>query len=138
MCSMAIIDQSEIDALLAEAGSLVAEASEQPAAVVEAPPPPPPRRLPPLPKDPRIRRILRVRVPVIVQLAQRMMSISKVRELSVGAIIEFEKCVEDDLDLLVNGSRIGHGACVKVGENFGLRIKEICDRRQRIRSLGGE
>jgi len=131
-----IVDQAEIDALLAEAQGLAAEAADELAAP-EAPPPPPPPRAPLQTDDARLQRLLHIRVPVIVQLASRHMPISAVCALSVGAIIEFEKNVEEPLDLLVNDRPIGHGHCVKVGEYFGLRVTEICDRADRIRSLGG-
>jgi flagellar motor switch protein FliN/FliY len=130
---MSIVDQAEIDALLAEASDLVAEANT--AAQDPPPPPPPPPRPRPLPNDPALARVLRVRVPVIVQLAQRIMPIATVRNLSVGSIIEFEKSVEHPLELLINNRPIGQGTCVKVGENFGLRITSIVDKAQRIRSL---
>ncbi len=87
--------------------------------------------------DAELRRIMKVRVPVIVQLSRQMMPIATVRNLSCGSIIEFNKSVEHALDLMVNDRLIGHGTCVKVGENFGLRITRICDKSQRIRSLGG-
>jgi flagellar motor switch protein FliN/FliY len=73
---------------------------------------------------------------VIVQLATRTMPLLAVRDLSVGAIIEFEKSVDKPLDLLVNNHKIGEGRCVKVGENFGLHIVCISDPRQRICSMG--
>lgn len=120
-----IVDQDDIDALLQEADGLATTAADESAA-----PPSTPGRAPDL------ERILTLRVPVIVQLAQRRMPISVVRDLSVGAIIEFEKSVDDALDLLVNNRRIGLGRCVKVGENFGLLISHICDAAQRIRSMG--
>jgi flagellar motor switch protein FliN len=131
-----VIDQSEIDALLAEADGLVAEATPAPARPAQAPAPrPPPRRFE-TPKDPEIARILKLRVPVIVRLATRRMPVSAVRDLSIGAIIEFEMPVESPLDLLVNNGLVGEGQCVKVGENFGLRIARICSQQDRIRSLG--
>jgi flagellar motor switch protein FliN len=75
-------------------------------------------------------------VAAVVQLASRLMSISAVRNLSIGAIIEFEKSVEEPLDLMIGNQLTGHGICIKVGENFGLRITVICDKSQRIRSMG--
>ncbi len=130
-----IVDQAEIDALLAEAQGLAAEAADERASP-KAPPPPPPPRAPLQTDDARLQRLLLIRVPVIVQLAARPMPISEVCALSVGAIIEFDKNVEEPLDLLVNDRPIGRGVCVKVGEYFGLRVTEICDRADRIRSLG--
>ncbi len=130
-----IVDQAEIDALLAEAQGLAAQAA------VELAAPDPPLPPPPAPlhtDDPRLQRLLHIRVPVIVQLAARSMPISAVCALSVGAIIEFEKNVEEPLELLVNDRPIGRGHCVKVGEYFGLRITEISDRADRVRSLGSQ
>jgi flagellar motor switch protein FliN len=133
---MGIIDQAEIEALLSQASALKDEAAVEAEQAAKAPPPPPPP--PPVvrPSDPRLARILRVRVPVIVQLARRPMAIATVRNLSVGAILEFEKAVEEELDLLINNRPIGRGFCVKVGEKFGLRLTAISDTSQRIRSLG--
>jgi flagellar motor switch protein FliN len=131
-----VIDQSEIDALLAEADSLVADATSAPARPAPAPVPRQPPKRYEIPKDPEIARILKLRVPVIVRLATRRMPISAVRDLSIGAIIEFEMPVESPLDLLVNNGLVGEGQCVKVGENFGLRILRICSQKDRIRSLG--
>lgn len=88
--------------------------------------------------SPEVRRILRVRVPVLVQLATKPMPVSTIRRLSAGAIIEFEKSVEEDLELYVRNRKIGDGNAVKVGEHFGLRITEIDSRAERIKSLGGQ
>lgn len=85
---------------------------------------------------PDVPRILRLSVPLIAQLARRTMSIAAIRKLAPGAIIEFDRAVDEDLDLLINNRPIGRGRCVKVDEKFGLRITQITDRSQRIRSLG--
>jgi flagellar motor switch protein FliN/FliY len=129
-----LIDQDEINALLSQADDLV----EATGIAAEATPPPPPRNEPGLPvsADPKIRRLLRIRVPVIVQLARRPMAVSKIRSFAPGAILEFEKSVEEPLNLLINNRLVGHGNCVKVGENFGLRVTAITDSSHRIRSLG--
>lgn len=135
------VDQTEIDALLAQAGELAADAR---VAVVDRPPAIDPPRGGAAPSASRaqvgspstLKRVGRLRVPVIVQLATRQMPIAAVRDISIGSIIEFEKAVEDPLDLLVNNRLIGHGICVKVGENFGLRITEIVSKSDRVRSLG--
>ena len=130
-----LIDQDEINSLLAQAEDLADEAAETLAA---PPPPPPPTRAVKLPQAPEIRRLLRISVPVIVQLAVRTMPVSSIRSMAPGAIIEFEKSVEEELDLMINNRLIGHGTCVKVGENFGLRISSIKPPAQRIRSMGAD
>ena len=128
-----LTDQKELDALLSEADELAADA----AADLTAPDSPVPSpHAPDRPASAKLARIRKIRVPLIVQLARRSMRIANVRDFSVGAIIEFEKSVEDDLSLLANNRLIGRGRCVKVGEHFGLRITQICDPAQRVRSLG--
>jgi flagellar motor switch protein FliN/FliY len=81
-------------------------------------------------------RIMRLRVPVIVKLAERKLTMAEVLRLGVGAIIEFSKASNEPLELLINNKAIGVGEAVKVGENFGLRITQIGDVKSVIRSLG--
>lgn len=85
-----------------------------------------------------LKRILYLQVPVIVKLAERRLTLTEVLRLGVGAIIEFSKASDEPLELLVNNKAIAVGETVKVGENFGLKITQIGDVRQLIRSLGGE
>lgn len=147
-----LIDQKELDALLAQAGTLhdqAAPATATPATVAAGPPPPaagpfasapqlPPAAVPSSNTSdaPEVRRLLRLRVPVIVRLAYRPMAIGVIRKLASGSIIEFEQTVEDDLDFLINNHPIGRGVCVKVGEHFGIRLTRIEPKSTRIRSLG--
>ena len=85
-----------------------------------------------------LQRILRLEVPIIVKLAERKLTLSEVLRLGNGAIIEFSKSNDEPLELLINNKTIGVGEAVKVGENFGLRITQIGDVKQVIRSLGEE
>jgi flagellar motor switch protein FliN len=84
-----------------------------------------------------LKRILHLQVPVIVKLAERKLQLSEVMRLGVGAIIEFIKSSDEPLELLINNKTIAAGEAVKVGENFGLRIKQVGDVRQLIASLAG-
>ncbi|MEX0655549.1 MAG: FliM/FliN family flagellar motor switch protein, partial [Phycisphaeraceae bacterium] len=84
---------------------------------------------------PDIQTILKLRVPVIVRIGQRKMSLDDVLALGPGAIVELSKGADDQLDLLVNNKPAGTGAAVKVGENFGLRLTAIGSPRERIAAL---
>src|SRR5437763_13648847 len=97
---------------------------------------PPPAAATAPPSGPDLRRILRLQVPVIVKLAERKLTLGEVMRLGAGAIIEFSKSSDEPLELLINNKPIGVGDAVKVGENFGLKITQIGDVRQIIRSLG--
>ena len=85
---------------------------------------------------PEVRAILKLRVPVIVRLGHRTMPLDDVLALGPGAIIELPKQADRPLDLMVNNKTIGEGRAVKVSENFGLRITEIGDTRDRVAALG--
>ena len=91
---------------------------------------------PPAPSPGDLKRILRLEVPVIVKLAERKLTLGEVMRLGAGAIIEFSKNSDEPLELLVNNKPIGVGDAVKVGENFGLKITQIGDVKEIIRSLG--
>ena len=82
-------------------------------------------------------RILRLEVPLIVKLADRTLTLAEVMRLGPGAIIEFFKSSDEPLELLVNNKTIAIGETVKVGENFGLKITQIGDVKQVIKSMGG-
>ncbi len=86
---------------------------------------------------PELRRLLSIEVPMIVRLGQRRMPVAEVMRLAVGAIVEFGKSADDDLELLVNNKLVGMGNAVKVGENFGIKITKIGPIKETIKKLGG-
>lgn len=90
----------------------------------------------PQPTQAELQRILKLQVPVIVKLAERRLMLSEVMRLGTGAIIEFFKSSDEPLELLINNKVIGVGETVKVGENFGLRITQVGDLKQVIKSMG--
>jgi flagellar motor switch protein FliN/FliY len=109
----------------AAAAALAHEAESPPP--VEAPPPALPREL---------QRLLAIEVPIIVRLGSRRLTVAEVMRFAVGAIIEFNKSSDEDMDLLANNKSIGKGQAVKVGENFGIKITTISPVRDTIRKLG--
>jgi flagellar motor switch protein FliN/FliY len=84
-----------------------------------------------------IEAILALEVPVIVQIAERMMPVEDVVSMSPGAIIELPKSANADLEILVNNKVIGMGTAVKVGENFGVRVSYVGDLSHRLSAMGG-
>ena len=83
-----------------------------------------------------VRRLLAIEVPVIVQLGTRRMTVGEVMRFAVGAIIEFSKSAEEELELLANNKPIGKGHAVKVGENFGIKLTRIGSVKETILKLG--
>ena len=80
--------------------------------------------------------ILRLEVPVIVQIAERPMPVEDVVAIRHGSIIELPKNIGDDLEILVNDRVVGRGTAVKVGEHFGVRVRTIGAVRDRVNALG--
>lgn len=83
-------------------------------------------------------RILQIRVPVIVKLAERKIDIQEVLRLSTGSIVEFHKSSDDPLELLINNKAIGIGMAVKVGENFGIKLTQVGDVRQIVAAMASK
>jgi flagellar motor switch protein FliN len=79
--------------------------------------------------------ILKIEVPVMVQIASRQMTVREVSNLAPGAIIELPKLANEELEVMVSNRTIGAGMAVKVGENFGVRVTYVGDLKQRIRAL---
>lgn len=79
-----------------------------------------------------IDQVLKLEVPVGVLLGERLMRVHEVVGLVPGAIIELTKDAETELDLTVNGHPVATGTAVKVGENFGIRLKFIGSASERL------
>ncbi|MCP4248752.1 MAG: FliM/FliN family flagellar motor switch protein [bacterium] len=140
------ITQADIDALLTAAEDVGADVgtsgpeSAMPAATAASAPPTSiaaGREAGPDPPAGDLNRILHLKVPVIVKLAEQKMPLERVLGVNVGVIIEFEHAFDAELDLIVGNCRIATGQAVKVGENFGLRITNIGKLDDTIRALSG-
>ncbi|UCG16885.1 MAG: FliM/FliN family flagellar motor switch protein [Phycisphaerales bacterium] len=143
-----MISQADIDALLASAGDL-AQAIEDGGSsdgVATGPPEPSPTSPPGAPDmeqpatvehPPEVARIMRMKVPVIVTLVERDLTLSGILAWTAGSIIEFDTPSNSELHLVIANKEIGRGHAVKVGENFGLRINRINNLTDRIHAMGG-
>ena len=87
---------------------------------------------------PYTRSLLRIKVPVIVTLAEKRQKLSRVVELGPGSIIQFDKSCEEMLDLEVGNRAVATGEAVKVGDKFGLRITAIVLPEERFTPVTGK
>lgn len=74
---------------------------------------------------PYARHLLKIKVPVMVNLVAKKQTIQEIMELGPGAIVNFEKSCNDPLELMVGNRRVALGSAVKVGDKFGIEITEI-------------
>lgn len=72
---------------------------------------------------------------VTVELGQTRKTIKEVLEMGPGSIIELDKLAGEPVDILINQKRIAKGEVVVIEENFGVRITEIINQRDRLRKL---
>ncbi len=81
------------------------------------------------------RSLLRIKVPVVVTLAEKRQPLGRVVELGAGSIIQFDKSCEEMLDMSAGGHPVATGEAVKVGDKFGLRITSIILPDERFRAV---
>jgi len=82
-----------------------------------------------------INRLLDVNLNLSVELGRKRMQIKEILDLGPGKIIELDKLAGEPVDLLVNGKLLAKGEVVVVDENFGVRITDLADPKDRIKSL---
>jgi type III secretion protein Q len=61
-------------------------------------------------------------VRVVFQAGQIEMTISDVERLAPGVLLPIDRTIDDVLDIVVNGKRIGRGGLVSVGNGLAVRI----------------
>ncbi len=134
--------QSAVDDLVQDVATLTEESASTGPPAVNGPQAPatPTQSASPWPagvRTGRVGRILALRVPVVVRLAEQRMKVNEVIKIVPGTILEFDRRCDMELDLMVNNRQIGSGVAVKVDEHFGLRITYVGDAKHRLDSLTG-
>lgn len=79
--------------------------------------------------------ILDVPLEISVVLGRTKKNIKEVLNLGTGSLIELDKLAEEPVEILVNGKKVAYGEVVVVDENFGVRILNIVNSEERIKSL---
>jgi flagellar motor switch protein FliN len=76
-------------------------------------------------KYPNLEKILGLELPVIVVLAEKTCTLEEILALSEGSVVVFKKHNSEPLDILINNRKIGAGKTIKIGEHFGVHIREV-------------
>lgn len=79
--------------------------------------------------------LLDIPLQISVELGRTKKMIKEVLELAPGSVIELDKLAGEPVDIYVNQKLIARGEVVVIDENFGVRITNILDPRERLRSL---
>lgn len=83
----------------------------------------------------KIEILLDIPLELSVELGRTVMNLKQVLELGNGSLVELDKLTGEPVDILVNGKQIAKGEVVVVGENFGIKITQILNRKERLYSL---
>ncbi len=77
-----------------------------------------------------------IKLKLSVRLGTKVVLLKDILRWDVGEIIELEQMVNEPLEVLVNGIKIGIGEAVIVEGKFGLKIKKIGNEEFRLNHIG--
>jgi flagellar motor switch protein FliN/FliY len=76
------------------------------------------------------RAVLGLKTAVSVTLCRKRESLDRIISLAPGSMLTFEAHCDEPLVLEAGGTPIATGETVKIGDKFGLRIREILNDRE--------
>lgn len=79
--------------------------------------------------------LLDVQLQVTVELGRTRMQIKELLALGKGSVIELDKLAGEPVEVYVNGKLVARGEVVTIDENFGVKITDIIERKERVLSL---
>lgn len=77
-----------------------------------------------------------VKLKLSVRIGTKVVLLKDILRWDVGEIIELEQMVNEPLEILVNGVKIGEGEAVIVEGKFGLKIKKIGNEELKLTQIG--
>ncbi|MFY9114397.1 MAG: FliM/FliN family flagellar motor switch protein [Dethiobacteria bacterium] len=106
-----VLSSEELDALLKEAPSTDEDVEQKMELVLDFP------------------------LEISVRIGDTNMSIGEIMDLSTGVVIDLNRMLDENVDLLVNGKPFAKGEVLSMGEYFGIRITSIVKPVDRIEKL---
>ena len=79
--------------------------------------------------------LLDVELPVSVSFGRAQLALKDVIKLTSGSIIELNRSISEPVEVIVNNCVIARGEVVVVEGNFGVRIRQVISRQERLRTL---
>jgi flagellar motor switch protein FliN/FliY len=79
--------------------------------------------------------LLDVELPVSVSFGRAQLALKDVIKLTTGSIVELNRSISEPVEVIVNNCVIARGEVVVVEGNFGIRIKQVISRQERLRTL---
>ncbi|MBD8677852.1 flagellar motor switch protein FliN [Sphingomonas sp. CFBP 13720] len=73
-----------------------------------------------------------VDVRLTVEIGSTQLSLRELLALGESSVIELDRAANELLDVFVNGTLIGRGEVVTVGDRFGVRMTELVSPEKRV------
>ena len=80
-------------------------------------------------------RVLDIELNVSVILGRTKMALKDIFELGKGSLIELDTFENQEVEMYVNGRKIGYGQIVVIDQNFGVRITNILGEDELVKTL---
>ena len=80
-------------------------------------------------------RVLDIELNVSVILGRTKMALKDIFELGNGSLIELDTFENQEVEIYVNGRKIGYGQIVVIDQNFGVRITNILGEDELVKTL---
>ena len=80
-------------------------------------------------------RVLDIELNVSVILGRTKMALKDIFELGKGSLIELDTFENQEVEIYVNGRKIGYGQIVVIDQNFGVRITNILGEEELVKTL---
>jgi|SRR5579862_3326975 len=85
--------------------------------------------------DKNLDLLLGVELNLTLRFGQRVLTLREILDLASGSVIELDRQVQEPADLLLGDKLIARGEVVIVDGNYGIRITEVVDARQRMNAV---
>ena len=82
-----------------------------------------------------LKLLFNIKLKLSVRLGTKIFLLKDILRWDIGEIIELEQMVNEPLDILVNGVKVGEGEAVIVEGKFGLKIRSIGDVKNRLNQV---
>ena len=80
--------------------------------------------------------ILDIPLDISVELGKAKIPVNELLQLGQGSILELTKPVSEPLDIYVNNKLVAKGEVVILDDKFGIRVADIINPVDRVKSLG--
>ena len=77
-------------------------------------------------------RLMEIDLPLSVALGRAVLPIRDILKMTPGALVELDRNIGEYADILVHGTVVARGEVVSIKGNYGVRIKEIISREDRL------